>query len=142
MESKYERIIEDIQDQCELFARSITTRLCKRAIRKMKSWNVKIGTDDYPASFNFFDILSIEYQSKSYDEISPLLQDAIDGALDYEYENLLPQERFFVDYSRCYYDNGYDPLSIEQLIHSRFNELLNEHWKTKKISNFEISRSW
>lgn len=142
MESKYEQIIEEIQDQCEFFARNITTRLCKRAIHKMNSWKVKIGTDDYPASFNFFDILSIEHQSKSFDEISPLLQDAIDGALNYEYENLSPQERFFVDYSRCYYDNGYDPLSIEQLIHNRFNELLNEHWGTKKISNFEISRSW
>ena len=142
MQSNYEQILEDIQDQCELFAGDIITRLCKRAIRKMNSWDVKIGTDDYPASFKFFDILSIEYQSKTYDEISPFLEDAIDGALAYEYENLSPRDRFFVDYSRCYYDNGYDPLSIEQLIHNRFNELLNEHWETKKISNFELSKSW
>ena len=141
MESQYEKIIEDVQDQCEFFARNIITRLCKRAIHKMNSWNVKIGTDDYPASFNFFDVLSIEFQSKTYDEISPFLEDEIDGALACEYENLSPQERFFIDYSRCYYDNGYDPLSIEQLIHNRFNELLNEHWGTKKISNFENSRS-
>lgn len=135
-------LIKDIQDQCEYFANSIITRICKRAIRKMNSWNIKIGTDDYPVSFHFFDILSIEWQSKGYDEISPHLQDAVEGALDTEYEKLSPKERFFVDYSRCYSDNGYDPISVQQLIYNRFQELLNEHWRTKKISKFEESKSW
>lgn len=135
-------LIKEIQNQCKYFANDIVTRLCKRAIRKMKAWEIKIGEDNYPESFNFFDILSIECQSKCYDEISPCLKDAIEGVLDNEYDNLLPQERFFVDYSRCYYDNGYDPISVKQLIYKRFNELLNEHWRIKKISNFEESRSW
>lgn len=141
MEDKNE-LIKEIQEQCEYFARDIITRLCKRAIRKMNSWDANIGTDDYPASFNFFDVLSIECQSKCYDEIRPYLQDAVEGALDNEYESLSPQERFFIDYIQCYYDNGYNSESIHQLIYNRFNELLNEHWQTKKISNFEESRSW
>lgn len=134
------KLIKEIQDQCKYFAKDIVTRLCKRAIRKMNSWNIQIGSDNYPASFNFFDILSIEHQSKCYDEISPYLQKTIEETLDNEYDNLLPQERFFIDYSQCYYDNGYDPLSIQQLIYNCFDELLNEHWQTKKISNFEGSR--
>lgn len=74
-----EKLIQEVQDQCEYFAKGIINSLCKRAIRKINSWNIHIGTDDYPSSFNFFNILSIEYQSKCYDEISPCLEDAIEG---------------------------------------------------------------
>ena len=131
---------EDIQDQCEDFAKDIITRICKRAIRKMNSWDVRIGTDDYPSSFKFFDILSVERQSKSYDEISPFLKDAVEGVLDAEYEGLTPQERFFVDNSMGYYEREYDLTPIHMAIDKRFNELLNEHYQTKKISNFEEER--
>lgn len=137
-----DKLIKEIQRQCEYFARDIITRLCKRAIRKMNSWDNNIGTDDYPSSFKFFDILSIERQSKCYDEISPYLQDAVEGALDNEYDNLSPQERFFVDYSQCYCDNGYNLGSIRLRIYNRFNDLINEHWQTKKISNFKESKGW
>lgn len=135
-----DKLIEEIQDQCEYFAKDIIIRLCKRAIRKMNSWNVQIISDDYPAQFKFFDALSIECQSKYYNEISPYLQETIEGVLDDEYENLPPKERFFVDYSQCYCDNGYDQISIQQLIYNRFNDMLNEHWQSKKISKFEESR--
>ena len=84
-----EKLIQEVQDQCEYFAKGIINSLCKRAIRKINSWNIHIGTDDYPSSFNFFNILSIEYQSKCYDEISPCLEDAIEGVLDNEYENAI-----------------------------------------------------
>lgn len=131
---------EDIQDQCEYFAKDIITRICKRAIRKMNSWDVRFGTDDYPSSFKFFDILSVERQSKSYDEISPFLKDAVEGVLDAEYEGLTPQERFFVDNSMGYYEREYDLTPIHMAIDKRFNELLNEHYQTKKISNFEERR--
>ena len=137
-----EKLIQEVQDQCEYFAKGIINSLCKRAIRKINSWNIHIGTDDYPSSFNFFNILSIEYQSKCYDEISPCLEDAIEGVLDNEYEKLLPQERFFVDYSQCYYDNEFDSESIKRKIYDRFYEILNEHWESKKIANFEEKRNW
>ena len=136
-----EKLIQEVQDQCEYFAKGIINSLCKRAIRKINSWNIHIGTDDYPSSFNFFNILSIEYQSKCYDEISPCLEDAIEGVLDNEYEKLLPQERFFVDYSQCYYDNEFDSESIKRKIYDRFYEILNEHWESKKIANFEEKRN-
>lgn len=44
------KLIKEIQDQCKYFAKDIVTRLCKRAIRKMNSWNIQIGSDNYPAS--------------------------------------------------------------------------------------------
>ena len=49
-----EKLIQEVQDQCEYFAKGIINSLCKRAIRKINSWNIHIGTDDYPSSFNFF----------------------------------------------------------------------------------------
>ena len=43
-----EKLIQEVQDQCEYFAKGIINSLCKRAIRKINSWNIHIGTDDYP----------------------------------------------------------------------------------------------
>lgn len=45
-----EKLIQEVQDQCEYFAKGIINSLCKRAIRKINSWNIHIGTDDYPSS--------------------------------------------------------------------------------------------
>ena len=88
-----------------------------------------------------YDALSVEIQYKCYDEINSFLQDAIEGALDAEYEKLSSKDKFFVNYSQCYYDNGYDPEAVRRQICSRFHELLNEHWQTKKITNFGLSKS-
>lgn len=33
------------------------------------------SSDDFPSSFNFFDVLSIEFQSKCFDEINPHLEE-------------------------------------------------------------------
>lgn len=41
-----EKLIQEVQDQCEYFAKGIINSLCKRAIRKINSWNIHIGTDD------------------------------------------------------------------------------------------------
>ena len=64
------------------------------------------------------------------------MKDAVEGVLDAEYEGLTPQERFFVDNSM----GEYDLTPIHMAIDKRFNELLNEHYQTKKISNFEEER--
>lgn len=34
-------LIKEVQNQCKYFANDIVTRLCKRAIRKMKAWEIK-----------------------------------------------------------------------------------------------------
>ena len=39
-----EKLIQEVQDQCEYFAKGIINSLCKRAIRKINSWNIHIGT--------------------------------------------------------------------------------------------------
>lgn len=50
-----DKLLEEIQDQCEYFAKDIITRLCKRAIRKMNTCKKKSqirlihGANDYPA---------------------------------------------------------------------------------------------
>jgi hypothetical protein len=49
----------------------------------------------------FFDVLSIELQSKSYEEINPFLRDYVEDTLDNEYNHLPPVERFVLDHSEC-----------------------------------------
>ena len=65
-----------------------------------------------------------------------------EGMMDREYEKLPLQERFFVDYGQCYYDNGDNPDTVSRLIYNWFIELLNKHWVSRKIRNFEESRLW
>lgn len=134
--NKEESLLKEIQDQCNDFAEDIIKLICKRAIRRINSWDVRLS-DDYPRKFSNFDILSIERQSKTYDEISPYLEDAVEGALEYEYDRLPDNEKFFVDYSECYYDEGVDPENIQKKIHDRFHDMLNEHYSnSKKIDDF------
>lgn len=135
--SKEELLLKEIQDHCDGFADGIITRVCKRAIRRINSWGQHALPDGYPSKFTNFDILSVELQSKYYSEISPYLEDAVGGALESEYKRLSPEERFFVNYSECYYDEGFDWESIIKKIRKRFHEMLNEHYSnSKKIEDY------
>ena len=84
MEKDYMDFIYEIENDCNTLSRDIISRLCKRAIKQMNkinSYNAG-STDDYPSSFTFFDILSIELQSKSYEEINTFLSDVVHNSLD------------------------------------------------------------
>lgn len=139
MENDYIDFIYDIERECETLSKDIVSRLCKRAIKNMNKLNSCLAgsTDDYPSSFTFFDVLSIELQSKSYEEINPFLHDYVEDTLDNEYKNLPPLERFVLDHSECAENLECNVEAVHGKIYNAFHELLNEHWKTKKIQKFE-----
>lgn len=139
MEKDYMDFVYEIERDCDELSRDIVSRLCKRAIKQMNKVNSYLAgsTDDYPTSFTFFDILSIELQTKCYDEINPFLQDFVENTLDKEYDNLPPLERFILDHSKCAENLGCDIEAVQTKIYEIFHEMLNEHWKTKKIQKFE-----
>lgn len=64
--------IFEFERDCNDLSRDIVSRLCKRAIKKMNKLESTLAgsTDDYPSSLSFFDILSVELQTKYYDEIN------------------------------------------------------------------------
>lgn len=139
MENDYIDYIYAIERECDQLSRDIVTRLCKRAIKKMNKVDSYLAgsTDDYPSTFTFFDILSIELQIKSYEEINPFLRDFVEGTLDDEYNNLPPLEMFVLDHSECAEHLECDIDAVQNKIYSTFHEMLNKHWGTKKIQRFE-----
>ena len=132
-----EKALSEIINECDEMSKDIIRRLCERAIRTFnrmeKKWMINIFADEYPSNFTFFDKLSIELQTKTYDEISPFLEDYIFDTLENEYERLSREDRFIVDHS-----DYFDPYSNEVIdkIHREFNKLYNDHLSLKKIENY------
>ncbi len=139
MKNDYIGFVYEFERDCEELSKDIISRLCKRAIKRMNQLDSYLAgsTDDYPASFSFFDILSIELQSKSYDEINPHLQSFVESTLDDEYDMLPPLESFVLDHSECAEHAECDFEAVKRKIYCVFNDMLNKHWETKKIQDFE-----
>lgn len=134
----YFDFISELESDCDLLSQDIISRLCKRAIKVMNEQeaNLASSTDDYPSSFSFFDILSIELQSKCYEEISPYLRDFVETTLDNEYEKLPALERFVLDHCAHNERLECDSQAIEKKIYDAFHEMLNEHYMINKIQDF------
>ena len=157
-EDKAIKFVCELENRCDSLSEGIIEMVCKRSIKRMNNWKGDLtwgkykihwtGKDslmdgDFPKNFTFFDILSIQIQNYSYDEINPHLEDAIKGVLEYEYRELDELQRLVLDYSVCSEDFECNFFGLVDKIFKCFHEMLNEHWyKTKKITNFEISRSW
>lgn len=142
--SDSERLVQEIQSGCQELADEIIIKICKRAIKTINLWGrnyIGFG-EDYPTKFTAFDVLSVELQSKYYEELNPFLRDAIDGTLEHQYDSLSSLESFILDYSECSDHNGIDREAVQSKILKKFNEMLNEHYQLKKIQDFEEKRAW
>ena len=94
------------------------------------------STDDYPKDFKFIDVLSIELQERTEEEINPFLEDYIRTALEDERNELSAEESFVLEQAYLDYQFNVDEAEITGQIRSRFYELLNEHYELKKIQKF------
>ena len=130
--------INHLENKCYKMAGHIITRLCKRAMREMNQLEATMAgsTDDYPSSFKFIDILSIELQDRTEEEINPFLEDYVWTTLEEERQKLSSEETFILEQAYLDYQYEVDYSEITSQIRSRFYELLNEHYELKKIQNF------
>jgi hypothetical protein len=130
--------ITQLENRCHNMAQRIITRLCKRAMRGMNQLEATMAgsTDDYPKDFKFIDILSIELQDRTEEEINPFLEDYIRTALEDEQNKLSAEESFVLEQAYLDYQFNVDEAEITGQIRSRFYELLNEHYELKKIQKF------
>ncbi len=146
MESELTNFVYKINRECEALSHDIIVNICKRAIRKMNKQEKVFParffsiSDDFPKHFSFFDILSVEIQSKYYDEINPHLQDYIENVIEDEYNSLSAIEKFVLDHSECTEKRECDFHAVQNKLFKAFNDILNEHWQIKKIQNFELTR--
>lgn len=150
--AKYIDFIEWVEKDFSSIGDELLTRVCERAIRAMlksdrdsnngmKNWRGSLWcADDYPGNLHFFDILSIQYQSRCLEEINPLLEDAISDALSVEYDKLPKIEKLAIEYSDCSEILYGDCKPIANRLITCFCELLNYHYSTsKKIENYLLS---
>ena len=130
--------INQLENKCHRMAGYIITRLCKRAMREMNQLEATLAgsTDDYPSSFKFIDILSIELQDRIEEEINPSLEDYVWTTLEEERQKLSSEESFILEQAYLDYQYEVDYSEIASQIRSRFYELLNEHYELKKIQKF------
>ncbi len=137
--------IIDIEKGCKRLSEDIIRKLCKRAIRKMNSKMSCVSwasSDDFPSSFNFIDVLSIEFQSKCFDEINPHLEEYIISSLDCELDKL-PEIEKFIMCNLEHYEYGYDGLNCTiNGVWDYFISMLTEHYSTVKISTYMLNRSF
>ena len=115
----------------------IIRSLCERVLNQLNELeskeNLSIFPEEYPDSFNFLDKLSIECQTKYYDEICPGLGDTINNYLEDEYNNLSNEEQFIIDYSEYFEPDSNGAMKkIERV----FAELWNEHYESQKIQDY------
>jgi hypothetical protein len=94
------------------------------------------STDDYPNNFTFYDILSIELQDRSYNQINPFLEDFIVSTLENEYDKVKGIEKLVLEYSECSEDSECDIEKVKRNIYEQFHSMLNEHYTIKKIQNY------
>lgn len=141
-----EKMLRDLEEQCSNISNEILDTLCKRVIREIKKWpsDALAYADNFPSNFNFFDILSVDYQTMFWDEINPELLGSIENLVSLMYKELPIKEQFFIENSECYtLTRSLDSEEIESAIMDKFVEMLNNHYATsKKIENFELKKSW
>ena len=115
--------ITQLENRCHSMAEHIITRLCKRAMREMNQLEATLigSTDNYPPKFKFIDILSIELQDRTEDEINPFMKDYIWTALEDEQNNLSSEERFVLEQAYLDYNYEVNYSEITSQIRSRFH---------------------
>ena len=135
---RLESFINGMERDCEKMSTDILNKLCKRAIKGMNTLEAKLAgsTDDYPSDFRFFDILCVELETRTYDEINPYLQESVEGILMAEYDKLSSMEKFILDHSECWALMDGENDKIKKKILDVFADARFRHLEVKKIANY------
>ena len=137
---KLDTFINDINLECEKMSKDILKKLCLDAIKSMNQSEAAfaISSNEYPKDFKFFDILCVELETRTYDEISPYLHEFVERCLKDEYDMLPMMERFILDHSECWALMDHDDSVIKEKLFNAFNEERFAHLNLKKIENYML----
>lgn len=135
--------IYEFEADCDKFAVDIKRRMCKRILKTLNKTMTGEEGDDYDAlGMSYVDKLSIKMQSHSLEEISCGLRDCFCEMIDAEYNALSPQERHFLNYSKCSEDNDCDIEGVKRDILSELYRMINDHYMTNKVQNYVDKYDW
>lgn len=140
-----EELISYIEDECTDLSDEIIELACKRVIEMMNKdyKNLELFSSEYPANFTFFDKLSIEWQTKEFDEMvdnygifSRYIEDTLDLAID----SLTPVEKTILSYTN--FREAGSSFSFEirddlsSLIMMRLTRKMNQNMGLCKVRDF------
>lgn len=134
-----EHFIREFEDTCQHLATDIFAEMCRGVMERMDKDGATAAlwcADDFPDSFTFSDILSIEHQSMDYEEICHLLPDYIGGLLEDAYDRLPPREKAILSHAYLTTDYETDTEAILGDLHKAFNTAEDERYETDKVRGF------
>ena len=137
-------LIYQFEGDCKKLSEDIISRLCKRAIATLKTVDSDLidRYHSFPKNFNFWDILSIEIQSRTYEEIALGLEEGIDEVLEMEFNNLPAIERTILEYSECAEGLECNLVAVFSNIRSELFGMCDKHYYTAEIQNFIIKSDY
>lgn len=136
-------IIEKIEKECSELSKTVIANAIKRIFRDLNKLEASMLSENYPKNFNFVDVLSIESQTKSYEEIMPNLHDTLWNYVDSEYANMPACEGMVLDLTNAYEYANQECTEVKEKLWSAFGQALNDHYeKTKKIQKFVAKCDW
>ncbi len=136
-------IIEKIEKECDKLSKTIIANAIKRIFRDLNKLEASMLSENYPENFGFVDVLSIESQTKSYEEIEPNLQDTIRNYVDSVYGNMPACERMILDLTNVYEYANQECTDVLDKLWSAFGGALNDHYEnSKKIQMFVAKCNW
>lgn len=121
VENSQESTLEPNKKKDTLVIEKRVARRCINYLKREFSFDQICMSQKFPPQFDIFDVLSILVQEFELDDIGPLLDSAISDLLVYEAE----KESNFIEKA-----------SLMQA----FREILDSHFKTKKIQNYIHSK--
>lgn len=138
-----QQLIEKIEKECEELSAEIISKSVKRIFRGLNSMGAETLSEDYPTRFTFVDVLSIECQTKSWEEIHPALHETIWNYIDSEIQELPKYESLTLRLTSVYEYGDNDVTYITNKLYEAFCDALNDHYeKTKKIQRFVEHCDW
>lgn len=136
-------LVFEFESDCESFAADIRKKICKSILRTLNKTMTGQDGDDYDSvGMSYVDKISIKYQSCSLEEISYGFEDGLWEMIDAEYNALSPQDRHFLDYSKCSENNEIDIEGIKNEILSDLCKMIDEHYYTKKVQRYVDKYDW
>lgn len=135
--------MKKIENECEKFSEKILADAVKRIFRDMNKLSAYVICEDYPKKFTFIDVLSIESQTKNWDEIHPGMHDAVWKFIDSGIQDLPVYERLILELTNTYEYERDEINYITDKLYRAFCKALNDHYaNTKKIQKFVEHCSW
>lgn len=135
----FTQTLNDLEQQSKYLSKPILNRMGWRIVKKIgkQMVNTDIDQDFAGLGLNFFDQMSIYYQSRTYDEMMFGFDDYINDLVDIEIDSLSEVERMILENRDLYaLSKGEMPARIFADVKNELSSIVDQHYYTTRIQRF------